>query len=244
MRNEDGEPRGASFETQKNASWWNILSNGSWYAVAFWMAIVILLIVIPMLAIGVSSFVTARNTDLGNSTGFTTSTTTSTNTTTTFTTQAPTTVPLPALVLTCPTMDISVPLGYDVDASSFGVTLTSGCPPTSLTFIEAVVGTIFRRQSSPSGLMKGFNSKGLKIHHSPQDIKKLEELRIRQKVSALGGKRLIFDDIDAPENTDEYYPSNEHAHGIVHTSNGIRCGIVDINLLYGTKTLWRQSRCR
>jgi hypothetical protein len=74
-----------------------------------------------------------------------------TNTTTTIIT----TTPIPSLILTCPTNDVMLPLGYPLNNISIGgVTLTGGCDPNSLTYIDTYVGSIAKRTiPSPKGKM-------------------------------------------------------------------------------------------
>lgn len=104
------------------------------------MALLVIVIVLPG---------GGGNTPLGPTTPYPTRTSTTTGTTTSSksTTSSPfTTAPPPPLILSCVQGSINVPLGYPVATETFNTSLTGGCPPLVLTFVDAVVGTIARRR--------------------------------------------------------------------------------------------------
>jgi len=68
-------------------------------------------------------------------------------TTTTISTTAVTTTPAPALILTCPTTDVPVPLGFPLNNVSLGgVSVSGGCQPLSLTYTDTLVGSIAKKK--------------------------------------------------------------------------------------------------
>lgn len=122
----------------------NILTSGSCVSVWIWIAIVVGLAVIIVVVATVPNYSGVSRNENGPTRTFRTTTTTTASTTST-TTAAPTTSP--ALVLSCPSTDYQVPLGYPIDNVALGgVTLTGGCPPLSLTYTDTVVGVINKKR--------------------------------------------------------------------------------------------------
>jgi len=122
----------------------NILTSGSCVSVWIWIAIVVGLAVIIVVVATVPNYSGVSRNENGPTRTFRTTTTTTASTTST-TTAAPTTSP--ALVLSCPSTDFQIPLGYPIDNVALGgVTLTGGCPPLSLTYTDTVVGVINKKR--------------------------------------------------------------------------------------------------
>lgn len=125
----------------------NLLFGGSYQTVFFWLAAIVGIMTITVIVIVVPPYNPPA--PLGPTTPYPTRLTTATSTKTTTvgpTTSAPTTEPLPPLILTCIEGSVNVPLGFPVATSTFNTTLSGGCPPTTLTFADAIVGTISKRK--------------------------------------------------------------------------------------------------
>jgi hypothetical protein len=131
---------------ESTAGKFDILTSGSCVSVAIWLALVMGFVVIVVVVATVPNY-SGTNRDINGPTRtYPPPTTQSTTGTTSGTTVAPTTSP--ALVLSCPSTDVQVPLGFPIDNVALGgVTLTGGCPPLSLTFTDTVVGVINKKNA-------------------------------------------------------------------------------------------------
>ena len=126
------------------ASYFDIINSTSVIPYLVWLGIAAVVTVIVVVVAFVPNY-SGTEPDLRSTVTFTVHTTTLPPTT--VTTVPVTTTPVPPLVLTCPTTDVQVPLGFPIDTVSLGgVSLSGGCAPTSLTYTDTVTGTIARNR--------------------------------------------------------------------------------------------------
>jgi hypothetical protein len=130
------------------ASYFDIINSTSWTPYLVWFGIASLITVIVVVVAFVPDYSGGGGNNINPT--FTFSSSTAVTTTTSITTIPVTTTPVPALILTCPTTDVQVPLGFPIDNVALGgVSLSGGCTPNSLTFTDTVTGTIARRRRVP-----------------------------------------------------------------------------------------------
>lgn len=139
------------------SAYFDIINENTPIPALVWSGILIVLVTLIVVVATVPDYQGTRTVNGPTRTYPPTSTTTTTLLTTT--TVAPTTTPTPALVLTCPTSDVSVPLGFPLNNVALGgVTLTGGCAPLSLTYVDTLVGTIAKKKDLAPTAFGGGNS--------------------------------------------------------------------------------------
>ena len=74
--------------------------------------------------------------------------------------------------MTCPLNDVPTPLGFPL-TNTFGVTLSGGCPPTTLSTQDTLVGSIAkkRRGPSPRGALVEQEYPPNVLHHTLKSVK-------------------------------------------------------------------------
>lgn len=151
----------AAARGEEQGIWWyfDIVHGNTAVPALVWSGILIVLVTIIVVAIAVPTYQSSGSSPSGGVTRTYPPSSTSIMTTTSVTTVVPTTTPAPALVLTCPTSDVSVPLGFPLNNVALGgVSLTGGCPPLSLTFTDTLVGIIAKKKKKDARRRTPFSS--------------------------------------------------------------------------------------
>lgn len=167
------------------ASYFDIFHSNTFQTALVWFLLLLLVTSLIVVIAAVPDYNHVR-TENGPTRTYPPHSTTIVTTASTTDTTSQTPTPTPSLVLTCPSSDVSIPLGYPIDNVALGgVSLTGGCEPLSLTYVDTVVGNIAKRNlPSSRGTMR-------RTLYVPQAVSNVSKTLLKSVQAIDHGKNIV-----------------------------------------------------